>query len=110
MLTRTLAILALSAALSPVALADPGAHGGPKACPPGLAKKGCIPPGQAKKYDIGGHLPREYDRFRDYDRYDLKAPPPGYYYSRVDDDVLLVDEDTRTIISLVSILGALAQQ
>jgi hypothetical protein len=31
-------------------------------CPPGLAKKhnGCMPPGQAKKWQIGHQLPREF--------------------------------------------------
>ena len=30
-------------------------------CPPGLAKKGCIPPGQAKKlYRVGQRFPRGY--------------------------------------------------
>ena len=34
----------------------------PKPCPPGLAKKnnGCLPPGQAKQWQIGQRLPERY--------------------------------------------------
>lgn len=76
-------------------------------CPPGLRDKGCLPPGQAKKYRIGYPLPYEYDRFRDYDRYDLRPPRDGYYYSRVGQDILLVSEATRNVAELVTIIDIL---
>src|SRR5258706_13635282 len=56
-------------------------------CPPGLAKKnnGCMPPGQAKKWQVGHPLPR------DVVFYEVPAPlvvqlgppPVGYRYVRV---------------------------
>jgi Ni/Co efflux regulator RcnB len=75
-------------------------------CPPGLAKKdnGCLPPGQAKKIWVVDRplppavvyypLPTElYGR--------LTPPPAGYQYVRVDDDVLLMQTATRSVVNLV---------
>jgi Ni/Co efflux regulator RcnB len=75
-------------------------------CPPGLAKKdnGCLPPGQAKKMWVVDRplppavvyypLPPElYSR--------LTPPPSGYQYVRVDDDVLLMQTASRSVINLV---------
>lgn len=63
--------LTLLAALAALAMSLPGpaaAQGGPRHCPPGLAKKNppCVPPGQARGGD------RDEDRDRDRDR------DPGY--------------------------------
>ena len=44
-------------------------------CPPGLAKKGCMPPGQAKKlYNIGQRLPYGFNGYTPYNQipYDLR--------------------------------------
>jgi hypothetical protein len=55
-------------------------------CPPGLAKKGCIPPGQAKKlYGVGHRFDRGFNGWTPYnqipydvrERYDLN--PYGRY-------------------------------
>ena len=63
-------------------------------CPPGLRKKdnGCMPPGQAKRWQVGRPLPR------DVVFYELPPtlvtriapPPPGYRYVRVAADVLMI--------------------
>ena len=78
-------------------------------CPPGLAKKhnGCMPPGQAKKWEIGRPLPR------DVARYDLPpalvveigAPPPGYRYVRVASDILLIAAGTAIVVDAIRDLG-----
>lgn len=49
--------IALAALLATVALAFAvlARAQGPAGCPPGLAAKGCVPPGQAKKF--GGYAP-----------------------------------------------------
>jgi hypothetical protein len=75
-------------------------------CPPGLAKKenGCLPPGQAKKMWMVDQplapmvvyypLPPElYSR--------LTPPPAGYQYVRIDDDVLLMQTASRSVVNLV---------
>ena len=67
-----------------------------------------MPPGQAKKYSIGQPLNTYYTVIRDYDRYSLNRPPEGYFYARVDQDVLLVAEATRKVADLVVILDALS--
>ena len=86
---------------------DYGEHGrgyGAGGCPPGLAKKGCLPPGQAKKLYRGDRWRSGYGRpyaYRSipYDlrrRYDL-SPYGRYYYSdgylyRVDPRTMLVQQ------------------
>lgn len=108
---RSLILLAGAAALTAAmpALAKPGhghgaAHNAP--CPPGLAKKGCLPPGQAKKiYGVGDRLPagfryvavpnayREQIVFRD---------PYRYYYD--DGRVYVVDPATQLIAEVIRII------
>lgn len=71
-------------------------------CPPGLAKKnnGCMPPGHAKKWQIGQVLPRQVIY------YEVPAPlvvrfgppPSGHRYVRVDGDILLIAIATGLII------------
>lgn len=83
-----------------------GAQGyGVGGCPPGLAKKGCIPPGQAKKmFGIGQRLPLGYAnpyRFNQIpyalrSRYGLN-PYGSYYYGdgylyRVNPRTMLVQQ------------------
>jgi Ni/Co efflux regulator RcnB len=81
-----------------------------RATPPGLAKKPhAMPPGQAKKmglYNTGQRLPRTYYSNRtyyvtDYDRYNLRAAPPGYQWVRVGDDVYLAQTRTGLIADIV---------
>lgn len=102
------------------ALAKPGKghgrHGNPHvtgqyyapglgACPPGLAKKGCMPPGQAKKiYGVGQRLPLGFGTPYGFNQipYDLRSqyglnPYGNYYYGdgqlyRVDPRTMLVQQ------------------
>jgi hypothetical protein len=46
---------ALAACIACIAAAVPALAQGPGGCPPGLAAKGCLPPGQAKK--MGTYAP-----------------------------------------------------
>ena len=64
-------------------------------CPPGLAKKhnGCLPPGQAKMWHTGQHLPREvvYYSVPQSLITQFGPPPSGHRYVRVGSDILLID-------------------
>jgi len=81
-----------------------GAH-----CPPGLAKKnnGCMPPGQAKKWNLGRPLPREVIY------YEVPQPllaqigpaPSGHRYVRVASDILLIALGTGMVIDAIQDLG-----
>ena len=81
-----------------------------KGCPPGLAKKnnGCMPPGQAKKWQVGQPLPR------DVVYYDVPQtlvtrigpPPPGYRYVRVGGDILLVKTEGAIIVDALQYLAS----
>lgn len=78
-------------------------------CPPGLAKKrnGCQPPGQAKKYRVGEHLPDGIFIPLPNDLLDMLQPPPrGHQYVRVDRDVYLITEAGHKIIDAVTLLSA----
>jgi len=93
------AVTAAAVSTAPV----PAFAGGPKFCPPGLAKKGCIPPGQRKKWTKGRALPhdvyfRPLSNWRDYD---LQPPPDGHLYGSVDGDVLLIRAATRLVVEAV---------
>ncbi|ODU50712.1 MAG: hypothetical protein ABS92_02085 [Thiobacillus sp. SCN 63-374] len=71
-------------------------------CPPGLAKKhnGCMPPGQARKWQRGRPLPREviyYDL--------LGVPPSGHKYVRVASDILLIAIGTGMVVDAIQDLG-----
>lgn len=78
-------------------------------CPPGLAKKrnGCMPPGQAKKWQVGQPLPR------DVIFYDLPpalvvqigVPSPGYRFVRVASDILLIAIGTGLVVDAIQDLG-----
>jgi hypothetical protein len=90
---------------------NPHGHGfngpvgyGAGGCPPGLAKKGCMPPGQAKKLYRGQRWQSGYGRSYSYRQipYDLRRrydldPYDRYYYGngylyRVDPRTLLVEQ------------------
>ena len=74
-------------------------------CPPGLAKKnnGCMPPGQAKKWNVGQRLPANVTY------YSVPAsltaqfgpPPVGYRYVRVGSDILLISVGNRLIVDAI---------
>lgn len=104
-------LVALSIAAMPqsVAAGQKGhEHTGHQWCPPGLAKKGCIPPGQRKKWAVGDRLPRDlsYRRVNEWERYRLSRPPEGHYYGYVDNDILLIEAATQVVIDAV-VLGIL---
>ena len=78
-------------------------------CPPGLAKKhnGCMPPGQAKKWEVGHALPSTV-RYYDVPAplvVKLGPPAPGYRYVRVDDNILLLAVGTRMVVDAITGLG-----
>jgi Ni/Co efflux regulator RcnB len=78
-------------------------------CPPGLAKKhnGCMPPGQAKKWQRGKPLPHDvifYD-LPPQVAVQIGAPPPGYRYVRVATDILLIAIGTGMVIDAIDDLG-----
>ena len=84
------------------------AAAGQKFCPPGLAKKGCIPPGQRKKWAKGHALPGDvyYRPVYNWGEYNLSPPPAGHVYGEVDGDILLIRAASRLVIDAV-ILGAI---
>jgi Ni/Co efflux regulator RcnB len=65
-----------------------------KACPPGLAKKnnGCMPPGQAKKWQVGHPLPTTVVTYAVPHQVLISLPPVpvGHKYVQVAGDVLLI--------------------
>ena len=78
-------------------------------CPPGLAKKhnGCMPPGQAKKWQVGQPLARDvvyYDVPRPL-ALQLGAPPSGHRYVRVASDILLIALGTGMVVDGLRDLG-----
>jgi len=78
-------------------------------CPPGLAKKnnGCMPPGQAKKWQVGHPLPRDvvFYELPPTLIVQIGAPPPGYRYVRVAADILMIAVGTGLVIEAISDLG-----
>lgn len=94
--------LLIAAALSAFA---PPAMAKPKGCPPGLAKKSvpCVPPGQAKKWQVGSRIPGTLPWYevRDWDRYDLPAPPDGSRYVLIDNDLVRVAIATGIILEFL---------
>jgi Ni/Co efflux regulator RcnB len=78
-------------------------------CPPGLAKKhnGCMPPGQARKWQVGHPLPRDVTYYRVPQPLvvQIGAPPSGYRYVRVAGDILLIAIGTRMVVDSIQDLG-----
>ncbi len=78
-------------------------------CPPGLAKKhnGCMPPGQAKKWQVGRPLPRDviYYEVPQPLVVQIGAPPRGYRYVRVATDILLIAIGTGMVVDAIDDLG-----
>lgn len=75
-------------------------------CPPGLAKKhnGCMPPGQAKKWQRGERIRGDYIVIRDPDRYRLDR---RYTYWRSGDYVYRVEPQTGKVLNLIGAVSAL---
>lgn len=78
-------------------------------CPPGLAKKqnGCLPPGQAKKWQMGYQVPSNVIFYSVPQQLVLQigAPPSGYRYVRVDSDILMIAIGTRMVVDAIQNLG-----
>lgn len=78
-------------------------------CPPGLAKKhnGCLPPGQAKKWQRGRPLPHDvvYYSVPQPLVIQLGAPPPGHKYVRVGADILMIAVGTGMVVDAINDLG-----
>jgi hypothetical protein len=84
--------------------AQPRAH--PHGCPPGLAARGCMPPGQARRlFNIGQRVPSSFRysnipaQYRDQISYD-----PRYRYTYNDGQVYVVDRRTRLVQSIVDLV------
>ena len=78
-------------------------------CPPGLAKKqnGCMPPGQARKWQVGKPLPRDvvfYNLPRRLST-EIGPPPSGHRYVRVANDILLITIGTGMVVDAIEDLG-----
>ncbi|MCV2870467.1 excinuclease ABC subunit A [Defluviimonas sp. WL0002] len=97
--------------LSLIAFSAVPAVAGPKGCPPGLAKKdpACVPPGLARKDWHRGDYVGDYDyhRIRYPDRYGLPPLRSGQRYLIVDDQILVVNEDTYTIVTVLRAVSAI---
>ena len=80
-----------------------------KRCPPGLAKKnnGCMPPGQAKRWQVGRPLAREvvYYQVPQPLVMQIGPPPSGHRYVRVDSDILMIAIGTGLVIDAIQNLG-----
>ena len=80
-------------------------------CPPGLAKKnnGCMPPGQAKQWQMGRPLPRDlvYYPVPSGISIQLGLPPAGHKYVRVAADILLIAIGTGMVVDAIEDLGRL---
>ena len=78
-------------------------------CPPGLAKKnnGCMPPGQARKWNMGQPLPRDvvYYSIPPAIVVQLGVPPAGHRYVRVASDILLIAIGTGMVVDAIQDLG-----
>lgn len=112
MIRTILYATALGVTLLPVATeagnhkSDKGNHkAGIGHCPPGLAKKNppCVPPGQARKYDIGDRIDDDYIILRNPGRYGLDRDETYY---RVGDSIYRVDRETREVLDLIGAIGA----
>lgn len=74
-------------------------------CPPGLADKGCVPPG-LQGFARGDRIPEHvsFDRIFHGD-YGLPAPRADQYYGRIDNDAYLMSGATRQVIETIDLLG-----
>ncbi|GAB6193339.1 hypothetical protein [Desulfocastanea catecholica] len=78
-------------------------------CPPGLAKKnnGCMPPGQAKKWQRGRPLPQDviYHDLSPELIVRLGPPPAGHRFVRVASDILLIAVGSGMVIDAIDDLS-----
>lgn len=79
----------------------------PHYCPPGLFRRhGCVPPGQYRIFSRGEFLPYRigYQYLPQDVLVRLRRPPAWAEYVRVGNDVYLIDESTREILDVVSLM------
>jgi hypothetical protein len=76
-----------------------------KGLPPGLAKKGTLPPGLAKQLARNGHLPPGLDYHPLPQDLIVQLPPlqAGYRYTIVDNKVLLVQAASNLILDVLEV-------
>jgi len=86
-------------------------YGGARGCPPGLAKKnnGCMPPGQARKYNVGQPLPAAVVYYPVPQPVLVQLPPApvGHKYVRVAADILLIAVGTSMVVDAMTDLSKL---
>lgn len=79
-------------------------YGNGRRCPPGLAKKhnGCMPPGQAQ-WDVGQRLPAGVPVYSVPQPVLVHLPPApyGYRYSRIGNDIVLVQVQNNLIVDII---------
>ena len=80
-----------------------------KPCSPGLAKRdnGCLPPGLAKRFEVGQPLPEglTYELVTDLARYGLTPPDGDWLYYLVDGEVLKIADATFIVLDALGLLG-----
>jgi Ni/Co efflux regulator RcnB len=80
-------------------------YGHGRNCPPGLAKKnnGCMPPGQARKWDVGQPIPRGVTVYSVPQPVLVHLPPApyGYRYARIGGDIVLVQQQNNLIVDII---------
>ncbi len=78
-------------------------------CPPGLARKnnGCMPPGQARRWNVGYALPRDviYYEVPPALVVQFGQAPQGYRYVRVASDILMIALGTGMVVDAILNLG-----
>jgi len=76
-----------------------------KGLPPGLAKKGTLPPGLAKQLARNGHLPPGLEYHSLPNDLIVQLPPlqPGYHYRIVDNRVLLIQAASNLILDVLQV-------
>jgi len=83
-------------------------YGDGRRCPPGLAKKnnGCMPPGQARKWQVGQPVPRGVVVYSVPQPVLVHLPPPpyGYRYARIGGDIVLIQVQTNLIVDVIQAL------
>jgi Ni/Co efflux regulator RcnB len=80
-------------------------YGNGRNCPPGLAKKnnGCMPPGQARKWEVGQSVPRGVTLYSVPRPLLVQLPPApyGYRYARIGGDIALVFQQNNLIVDII---------
>lgn len=74
-------------------------------CPPGLARKnnGCLPPGQARKFQVGQPLPSDVVWYTVPPAVVVRLPvvPPGYHYARIGVDLVLLAKGSGVVVDVM---------